>query len=103
VTWTRVASLDETRAARPWLPLRVAGIDVVLASVGATWFAVEDRCSHAGCAFSEEADLRSSEITCNCHGSQFDIRSGAVLRGPAERPIRTFAVRVAEDGLEMDV
>jgi nitrite reductase/ring-hydroxylating ferredoxin subunit len=28
-------------------------------------------------------------VTCACHGSQFDIASGAVLRGPTQRPVRS--------------
>lgn len=103
MTWSPAASLDKARAARPWLPVRVAGVDVAIASVDGTFYGVEDRCSHAGCPFSEEADLTGPDIVCNCHGSQFDIRTGAVLHGPAERPIRTFAVRVAEDQLEVDI
>jgi Ferredoxin subunits of nitrite reductase and ring-hydroxylating dioxygenases len=103
MAWTHAASLDKARAARPWLPLAIAGVDLVIASVGDAWYAVEDRCTHAGCAFSEDADLAGSDIVCNCHGSEFDIRTGAVKRGPAERPVRTIPVRLAEDGLEVDL
>lgn len=103
MTWKPAAPLEKARAARPWLPVRVGGVDIAIAAVDGTFYGVEDRCSHAGCPFSEEADLAGSEISCNCHGSQFDIRSGEVKRGPAERPIRTFAVRVAEDQLEVDI
>jgi nitrite reductase/ring-hydroxylating ferredoxin subunit len=42
-------------------------------------------------------------VLCNCHGSEFDIRTGAVLSGPAERPIRTVPTRVAAEGLEVDL
>ena len=41
-------------------------------------------------------------IVCNCHGSEFDLRTGDVLRGPAEYPVRTFAVRVVDDRLEVE-
>jgi nitrite reductase/ring-hydroxylating ferredoxin subunit len=30
---------------------------------------------------------------CQCHGSQFDITSGALLRGPAEQPLQTYEAR----------
>ena len=30
---------------------------------------------------------------CQCHGSQFDITNGAVLRGPATNPLATYEVR----------
>jgi nitrite reductase/ring-hydroxylating ferredoxin subunit len=103
VAWHDAASADELRRARPWLPLTVGGVDLVVAAVDGAAFGVEDRCSHAGCAFSEDAELTGAQIECHCHGSEFDIRTGAVLRGPAERPIRTIPVRVVGDRLEVDL
>jgi len=103
VAWRQAASRDDAVAARPWLALRVDDINLVIAAVDGAWFGVEDRCTHAGCAFSEDADLAGSDIVCNCHGSEFDIRTGAVLRGPAEGPLRTFPVRVVGEGLEVDL
>lgn len=41
--------------------------------------------------------LSGTTIMCQCHGSQFDITSGAVLRGPATRDLPTYEVR-EEDG-----
>ena len=76
---------------------------MVVAAVDGAAFGVEDRCSHAGCAFSEDADLIGAQIECRCHGSEFDIRTGVVLRGPAELPIRTIPVRVVGDRLEVDL
>ena len=103
MAWKDAAPLDVAAAAKRWLPLAVDGVDIVIARTGDGWFAVEDRCTHAGCAFSEDADLHGFEIVCNCHGSEFDIRTGEVRRGPAERPVRTFPVRVAGDRLEVDL
>ena len=36
-------------------------------------------------------------IVCYCHSSEFDVRTGEVLEGPAEEPITVYPVRV-EDG-----
>ncbi|MHA3024629.1 Rieske (2Fe-2S) protein [Mycobacterium sp. BMJ-28] len=47
-------------------------------------------CTHAGCAVSAVADGR---ITCPCHGSAFDL-DGAVLKGPATKPLAPVAVAV---------
>jgi nitrite reductase/ring-hydroxylating ferredoxin subunit len=38
-------------------------------------------------------------VQCLWHGSQFDVRTGAVQAGPAERPIGTYAVE--EDGRDV--
>ncbi|HEY8238370.1 MAG TPA: Rieske (2Fe-2S) protein [Candidatus Limnocylindrales bacterium] len=101
MTWHRAAPLDELRAARPWLPLTIEGVDLVVAVVDGVPYAVEDRCAHAGCAFSEDADLVGDDIVCNCHGSEFDLRTGALKRGPAERPVRSIPVRIEGEHLEV--
>ena len=103
MTWREVATRDEAARARPWLSIEVDGLQLVLAAVDDAWYAVEDRCSHAGCPFSSEAALEGSTIVCNCHGSEFDLATGEVLRGPAEYPIRTVPARERDDRIEVDL
>jgi nitrite reductase/ring-hydroxylating ferredoxin subunit len=103
MTWHRVASSDEAANVRRWLPVSAAGEHIALTRQDEEWFAVQDRCTHAGCPFSEEASIEDGRIVCNCHGSEFDLRSGEVLRGPAEYPVRTFHVRMSGEGLEVEV
>jgi nitrite reductase/ring-hydroxylating ferredoxin subunit len=38
-------------------------------------------------------------VTCLCHFSQFDVRTGEVLGGPADEPVRSRTVTVEGDGL----
>jgi 3-phenylpropionate/trans-cinnamate dioxygenase ferredoxin subunit len=40
--------------------------------------------------------LTGTTIMCQCHGSEFDVTTGAVLSGPASRPLNVYQVRVAE-------
>jgi nitrite reductase/ring-hydroxylating ferredoxin subunit len=103
VTWRKVATTDDAARARPWLPVEVDETELVLASAEGAWYAVEDRCSHAGCPFSSEAALEGTTIVCSCHGSEFDIVTGVVRRGPAEYPISTVPVRVVGDRIEVDL
>lgn len=103
MTWRDVAAVGDAARARTWLAVEVEGQPLALASVDGAWFAVEDRCSHAGCPFSQEAALEGGTIVCNCHGSEFDLASGEVLRGPAEYPVRTIPVRVNGDRIEVDL
>jgi nitrite reductase/ring-hydroxylating ferredoxin subunit len=70
---------------------------MLLVREGELIFAIHDRCSHRGCSLSE-GKLQGSEIVCGCHGSRFDLRTGAVLGGPATAPQPSFQVRV-QDGV----
>ncbi|MGH2829077.1 MAG: Rieske (2Fe-2S) protein [Actinomycetota bacterium] len=65
--------------------------------VGRELFAVGDACPHAGARLSE-GTLSGSVITCPRHGSQFDIRDGSRVRGPADEAIVSLPVSV-EDGI----
>ena len=103
MTWREIATSGDAARARPWLSVDVDGTRFALAMLDGAWHAVEDRCSHAGCPFSEEAALEDGTIVCNCHGSEFDLVSGEVLRGPAEYPVRTVPVRVRGDRIELDL
>jgi Rieske Fe-S protein len=46
-------------------------------------------CTHQGCTVSSVAQGR---IVCPCHGSVFDAATGAVVSGPATRPLPAVAV-----------
>ena len=61
-------------------------------------YAFDDTCTHMGCSLANGA-LGGTTVTCACHGSQFDVTSGAVLRGPAQRPVRSRAVKVEGEDL----
>jgi len=71
----------------------LSGTKVAVANAGGHLYAFDDRCTHSGCSLAA-GRLDGTRVTCPCHGSQFDVTSGAVLRGPATRPIRSLPVRV---------
>ena len=58
----------------------VAGAKVNVASADGHLYAFDDTCTHQGCSLAS-GELDGSTVTCACHGSQFDVTSGAVLRG----------------------
>ncbi|HEY7463691.1 MAG TPA: Rieske (2Fe-2S) protein [Candidatus Limnocylindria bacterium] len=69
----------------------VEGSKVNVANVGGHFYAFDDTCTHMGCSLAN-GDLDGTTVTCACHGSRFDVTSGTVLRGPAQRPVRAWAV-----------
>lgn len=76
----------------------VAGTKVNVASADGRLYAFDDTCTHTGCSLAR-GKLQGTTVTCACHGSQFDITTGAVLRGPAQRPERSRSVHVEGDDL----
>ena len=51
-------------------------------------------CTHMGCPVASVSD---GTINCNCHGSRYDIATGAVKRGPATKPLPAKTVTVKGD------
>ncbi|GGD00255.1 hypothetical protein GCM10011512_28870 [Tersicoccus solisilvae] len=57
-----------------------------------TFRAFSPSCTHQGCT----VEVRSDIFHCPCHGSEFALADGAVLQGPAERPLIERKVTVAD-------
>ncbi|HSF98146.1 MAG TPA: Rieske (2Fe-2S) protein [Ornithinibacter sp.] len=53
-------------------------------------------CPHQGCTVTR---VEAGSITCPCHGSTFDIATGAVTKGPATSGLEAKGVTVGADGI----
>jgi 3-phenylpropionate/trans-cinnamate dioxygenase ferredoxin subunit len=73
------------------------GTPVCLVSHEGAVHALHDRCTHAEYSLSAGELKPDGTVQCLWHGATFDCRTGAVRRGPATEPVRTFAVRVEGD------
>jgi Rieske Fe-S protein len=49
-------------------------------------------CTHMGCIVSK---ISNGTIDCPCHGSQYSIKNGAVVAGPAPAPLPAQAIKVS--------
>jgi nitrite reductase/ring-hydroxylating ferredoxin subunit len=76
---------------------------IAVANVGGTYYAFDDECSHEQCSLAEYGELAGTTLTCTCHGSEFDVRTGNVLAPPATLPIKVYRVQVAGDSLQIEV
>ncbi|TDJ27675.1 MAG: non-heme iron oxygenase ferredoxin subunit [Gammaproteobacteria bacterium] len=70
---------------------QVDGVDVLICQVRGSYYAVSNRCSHAGQTLSG-GKLNDWAISCPLHGAQFDVRTGKCLAAPATQPIKSFPV-----------
>jgi nitrite reductase/ring-hydroxylating ferredoxin subunit/uncharacterized membrane protein len=88
----KVATTDELKIDQMKL-LRVGTARIVLARTDNGYAAFDDRCTHRGGSLAGGAMICGT-VQCPWHGSQFDVQSGAVKAGPAEKPITTYRVEV---------
>jgi nitrite reductase/ring-hydroxylating ferredoxin subunit len=80
---------------------KVLDSKVAVANVGGTFYAFDDTCTHEACSLAE-GELDEIILTCRCHGSQFDVTNGALLRGPAQEPVKSHEIRVEDGKLEIE-
>lgn len=69
---------------------------VSVARVAGTLYAFDDLCPHDGLPLSAGL-LTGKMLMCQGDGSQFDVTTGGVVRGPATSALATYEVR-EEDG-----
>jgi len=80
----------------------VKGTRVAVASANDTFYAFDNTCTHLHCSLAE-GELDGTVVTCPCHGSQFDVTTGAVLRGPARESVRSYPVERDGDRLQIEL
>ena len=56
-------------------------------------------CTHMGCTVSQVAN---GTIDCPCHGSQYNITTGAVVAGPAPKPLPAKQIKVSGDSIFLE-
>ncbi len=67
---------------------------ISVARVNGRLYAFDDlcTCADASCPLSGGL-LTGTTIMCQCHGSRFDITTGAVLNGPATGPLNVYQLQ----------
>ncbi|MFH9351631.1 ubiquinol-cytochrome c reductase iron-sulfur subunit [Kitasatospora sp. NPDC017646] len=55
-------------------------------------------CTHSGCAVDAP---KNGQLYCPCHGSRFDAATGAVVNGPAVKPLPRYGVSKDGDKLTL--
>ena len=68
-----------------------AGREILVCRTKHGVFAMDNICSHADARLTE-GRLRGIRAICPLHGAAFDVRSGAVLGGPATLPLAVYPV-----------
>jgi 3-phenylpropionate/trans-cinnamate dioxygenase ferredoxin component len=75
---------------------------ISVARVDDRLYAFDDLCTCAdrACPLSGGL-LTGTTVMCQCHGTRFDITTGAVVSGPATDALNVYEVREVEDGIQV--
>ena len=101
--WVAVGPAEELAPGEMKL-VHAGAVAVGVYNIDGELLALEDRCSHDDGPLCEgDWDPEEGVVICPRHGSNFDIRTGVPLSLPAFEPVETYAVRVENGTIEVDV
>jgi nitrite reductase/ring-hydroxylating ferredoxin subunit len=98
--WRPVIASADLAEGQP-TTVTVDEVELLLLRRGATVYAVVNHCTHRGCPLNEGEFPDESTVVCPCHGSTFDLRTGAILHGPATSPAPAYLTRMRDDQIEI--
>jgi len=75
---------------------------ILLAYVNGNYYAIGDKCMHRGCQISK-GDLEGLTVTCPCHGSQYDLKTGNFLKGPTKKPEPSYQLKVENGNIMINM
>jgi len=99
--WTFVAPLSAL-AGREIIGAVCHGQRLALYRLNDGYFATSDSCPHQGAAVSEGCVV-DGLVECPRHFALFDIRTGAADGGVTTTGLRTFATKVVNDEIHVDL
>ncbi|OGD85149.1 hypothetical protein A2696_00190 [Candidatus Curtissbacteria bacterium RIFCSPHIGHO2_01_FULL_41_13] len=83
--------------------VEAGGEPIALYKLGGQIYATSNTCTHEGCIIDENHQMHNDVVECTCHGSQFDIKTGAVILPPAIEPLKTYKTEVVGEEIYVEV
>jgi len=82
--------------------IKIGDVDILVANIEGNFFAIRNKCTHMGCHLTG-GSISGNNVICPCHGSTFDLKTGAVVRGPAKEPEPSYKVEVEKGVLQVEI
>jgi nitrite reductase/ring-hydroxylating ferredoxin subunit len=99
--FVKVANVSEIKEGQ--IKVVITGKEkVILFLKGGKFSAVSSICTHRGGPL-DKGPLNGEIVTCPWHGSEFDLISGKVVKGPATASLKQFKVKVEKDDVFISV
>ena len=73
----------------------VSNQKILLSNVNGNYYAISDVCMHRGCQLSK-GKLEGETVTCPCHGSKYDLKTGNFLKGPTKKGEPKYELKVQD-------
>ena len=100
-TFIAIAQVDEL-AIHEMKPLEIAGKRLLLVRTTDDYYVVDEMCSHEDYSLALGC-IKGDRIRCSLHGSYFDLDSGKPLDEPADEPIGSYAVKIIDQTIFVDL
>ena len=95
--FVKVAETKDVQTSQ-MMAVEVNGEKVCIANIEGRYYAIGNVCTHMGGPLAE-GKIEGFEVQCSWHGSNFDIRTGNVVRPPAVRVEPTYEVKVQDNNI----
>lgn len=97
----RVASTKDVSEDKP-LCAMAGEKKLAIFSVKGKFFAIDNLCTHAGGPLCE-GSVTDGTVTCPWHGSEFNVETGEVVKGPAKTAVAMYPTEIRGEDLFVDV
>lgn len=75
---------------------------IAIFNLSGEYYAIEDNCPHQHLPIADGL-VENCTITCPYHGAKFNLKTGALLAPPACDNLTTFATRVQDGKIQVEV
>ncbi|MGV0795464.1 bifunctional 3-phenylpropionate/cinnamic acid dioxygenase ferredoxin subunit [Mycolicibacterium elephantis] len=101
MTWIRVCAAEDIA------PGEALSVDVnapiAVFNIDGEFLATGEMCTHAEASLAEDGYIEGAEVECSWHMARFCLRTGKALSPPATEPLATYATKVENGQVFIDV
>ncbi|HXX88024.1 MAG TPA: non-heme iron oxygenase ferredoxin subunit [Candidatus Acidoferrum sp.] len=84
---------EKDLAANEMRGVQADGNKILVANISGKYYAIGNVCTHMGCSLSD-GKLFGENVECPCHGSNYNVKTGNLVKGPAKKPEPAYQVKV---------